>query len=277
MVCRPGAPETLQHPDHTDREREHGARGERESWEKEERAQDWISKLPISILYVCLKFTSTAVSQAFIILLPPPPRLRNGSRKGLPTAEDARRSWSCEDVNKFGRQFKSGSQLRLVVVSVFVLQAAIEHHVKPADGLMLTGSIRLPLRGVCSPLSITWTLQLCWFSLFLLVPIFFFVLALNLNKCIYARWFYHIPLLNSICTLFIVRKTSFYFPMWSRKCLFEPSQINLSFFYYLMIVFILVNERHIQKRTFIFITTEGNLSTLLKLLQMLLKCQQLAL
>lgn len=45
-----GAPEALQHPDHTDREREHGAGGEREGREKEEGAQDRIGKLPISTI-----------------------------------------------------------------------------------------------------------------------------------------------------------------------------------------------------------------------------------
>lgn len=45
-----GAPEALQHPDHADREREHGAGGEGESREKEEGAQGRIGKFPISTI-----------------------------------------------------------------------------------------------------------------------------------------------------------------------------------------------------------------------------------
>lgn len=65
LVCCTGAPEALQHPDHTDREREHGAGGERESREKEERPQDWISKSPIGLL---VEFDCCCLPQAFIIL-----------------------------------------------------------------------------------------------------------------------------------------------------------------------------------------------------------------
>lgn len=63
LVCCTGAPEALQHPNHADREREHGAGGERESREKEERPQDWISKLPISLL---IEFDCCCLPQAFI-------------------------------------------------------------------------------------------------------------------------------------------------------------------------------------------------------------------
>lgn len=99
LVCCTGAPEALQHPDHTDREREHGAGGERESREKEERPQDWISKLPVGLL---VEFDCCCLPQAFIILLFFSSRLRNGSQKGPPTAEDARRNSSCEAVNNNG-------------------------------------------------------------------------------------------------------------------------------------------------------------------------------
>lgn len=39
-----GAAEAMQHSDHTDREREHGAGGEREGWEKEEGTKEQLSK-----------------------------------------------------------------------------------------------------------------------------------------------------------------------------------------------------------------------------------------
>lgn len=108
LVCCPGTPEALQHPNHTDREREHGAGGERESREKEERPQDWISKLPISLL---VEFVAVCPTHSLLLLFFPS-RLRNGSQKELPMAEDARRSSSCEAVNKYRCNFKGGSQRR---------------------------------------------------------------------------------------------------------------------------------------------------------------------
>lgn len=114
LACCTGAPEALQHPDHADREREHGAGRERESREEEERPQDWISKLSSSLLVefdCCSVSPRHSVFSVFLFFFSPS-RLRNGSRKEPPTAEGARRSSSCEAVNNDGCQFQSGSQLR---------------------------------------------------------------------------------------------------------------------------------------------------------------------
>lgn len=40
----------MQHPDHTDREGEHGARGEGEGWEKETGPEECIGKLQMNLL-----------------------------------------------------------------------------------------------------------------------------------------------------------------------------------------------------------------------------------
>lgn len=100
-------------------ERENMELEEREKAEKKKRGPKTGS---VSYQLACWLTVIVATSSPGIQFSPPlffffpsPSRLRNGSQKEPPTAEDARRSSSCETVNNNRSEFESGSHLRSII------------------------------------------------------------------------------------------------------------------------------------------------------------------
>lgn len=117
----------MQHPDHPDREREHGAGGEGEGGKEETGPKDWLSKLQIHPIINNSNYFKLSIKDNILLLLfllsifSPPPRRRNESQRELQTVEDEGKSSSCEAAGKTRiNRIKDGSQLSLVLVSVFV-------------------------------------------------------------------------------------------------------------------------------------------------------------
>lgn len=199
-----------------------------------------------------------SLSKYFSFLFPRP---RNGSQREPRMVADAGKSSSCKAVHNLNLNLRAAVSSGIISPSVCVRLAGFDNVL--CKTFCWTDLVVLGFRK-CSVTSLP-CCHLpehcsCAGLVFCLLDFFFFLLVLNWNKCIYACWLYHIPLLKTICTLFIFKKMFFYLPMWSRKCLWT-SQINP----FIKIVCTLVNKTLIQKRTFIFGSWSSHTSKLLKL------------
>lgn len=68
-IYRVGAPEAMQHPDHPDREREHGAGGEGEGGKEETGPKDRLSKLQIHPIINNSNYFKLSIKDNILLLL----------------------------------------------------------------------------------------------------------------------------------------------------------------------------------------------------------------
>lgn len=68
-IYRVGAPEAMQHPDHPDREREHGAGGEGEGGKEETGPKDRLGKLQIHLIINNSNYFKLSIKDNILLLL----------------------------------------------------------------------------------------------------------------------------------------------------------------------------------------------------------------